>query len=220
MTEKIRGDNRIQKMEKIMARIQTRKVRFQQFWLFLNSAFCIWFLSAVVLGSITFFYSQYTSARKEDEQRRLIIHRLDTEIKSRLYYIAEQSNPDKFDVENFKNMLLSIENPEHSKYPIGVFPEFKKRNMRALLWELHTAVSKDAKPAIKKALDAAFELRELYEKKINFDISAEAGEIEKKVNEIFEKAIGSYHFRTKFAPLNLERWALPFTTQWGKQNKD
>ena len=125
---------------------------------FLNSAFCLWFLSSVVLGAVSYFYTKWEKTRGEalvkaqaqeqvEVERIRTIRKLDSEIASRLNYsavamqvLSAAEGPD-FDLnkpELVNDALRVLERPTEAAYPVNVFPEYSGRGFQSLLWELKT----------------------------------------------------------------------------------
>jgi len=203
----------------------TKQTLKQKIWVAINSAFFLWFLSTVVVGSIAILYTQHTERSKESEQDQVAIRKLDTEIKSRLYYVATQIDPKRIEDINASNVLLSLEKPSLESYPINVFPEYEKRNMRSLLWELHTLVPQMEKVEIESALNAAFHLRNMYE--IYLELYEEITPSSASTTSIIDLMLLYYVKKlfvmnlatvpVEFRPFDLDRWDSPFTNHWVKQ---
>ena len=204
----------------------TKQTLKQKIWVAINSAFFLWFLSTVVVGCIAFLYTQHTERSKETEQDRVAIRKLDTEIKSRLYFVARQIDPKRIEDSNVSDVLLSLEKPSLESYPINVFPEYEKRNMRSLLWELHTLVPQMEKVEIESALNATFHLRNIYEIYLELNEKITPSSLDLKgstklfslldyVKELFVMNLGTVPVH--FKPFDLDRWDRPFTNHWVKQ---
>ena len=116
---------------------------------FLNSNLGIWLLSSVVLGIVTFSYSQLNSHLSEKEKRAGNITKLQIEILQRTMqfqmYIGPITESKKFNQEipnkEVQDILWStLTLPEKSKdteHPIyAAFQEYKERPMVSLLVEL------------------------------------------------------------------------------------
>lgn len=142
-------------------------------WKVINSPFFLWFLSSIVIGLITFGYSSYISYQTRSNDNHLTIQKLDLEMKSRLRFFANKVKAesyttlsDGFSATNLAEAMLSLEVPEIQKFPIHIFPEYKQRNLRSLVWELHMRVPMDEKSQLAIALEALFDLRRIYEKQL------------------------------------------------------
>lgn len=133
-------------------------------WKFLNSGFFLWFLSTVVIGAGSYFYTTWSETRQLRLQTSDSIRKLDLEIANRLSFFAEQILA-RVEVED---ALLVIENPKKSSFPVGVFPEFYDRSLHALLWDLHSLVPVEEKDEIKTALNSAKDFKAVYLSTINY----------------------------------------------------
>lgn len=123
--------------------------RRSRFWKFLNSTFGIWFLSTCVIGAATFGFTEIINIQKVKRDKMAIIQKLDTEISARLR---------AFNLKKKKvitaDMLLILEVPDKSDFPSNVFPEYKLRTFRSLIYELHGLVPDNEKQEIERVLGA------------------------------------------------------------------
>lgn len=169
-------------------------------WTVMNSAFFLWFLSSVLIGSISFKYARWEK-QKEDERRNYEQHRiaeyernvsekkLDAEISSRLNYFGSMSGV----TGDFESLLI-LDKPLETKYPVNVFPEYAHRSLQSLLWELLRVVPDESKGEVNRA----YEVSKIFPKSFVTDQGIE------KAAFLKVKAIIS------FEDLNLARWGKPF----------
>ena len=127
-------------------------------WELLNSAFFLWFLSAIVLGSASFLYTKWNENKQIAFANNEKTRKLDLEISSRLSFFAEQILAKV----NLKDALLVLEDPEKSDLPAGVFPEFSDRSLRALLWELQSLVPPNEEEEISNAIKETKSFNKIY----------------------------------------------------------
>jgi len=127
-------------------------------WQLLNSKLFLWFLSAIIISSGSFFYTKWNENRQNILTIEKQIKKLDLEISSRLSFCAEQI----LAREKLKNVILVLENPEKSDFPAGVFTEFSRRSLRALLWELHSLVTPEEKEQINNASKTTKNFKKIY----------------------------------------------------------
>lgn len=150
-----------------------------KFWAALNSAFSLWFLSTIVVGSATFFYTKCEHKREDariasnraitlQQQRDLATRRIDAEIASRLSYVHSLTRTQDVGADSLERALLILENPSEGGYPVNVFPEYSRRSLRSLLWDLlhdlpaNTDEEKDERLRIEAAYQRARHLPTLY----------------------------------------------------------
>lgn len=132
---------------------------FQQKTLaFLNSALGIWLLSSVALSLVSWSYSRLSESVEEERENKATIQKLDIEISARIRKFEAFLQTDSSNVMYFIN-LLSLDNPSTiDKMAPVVFPEYSRRGMRSLLWELYSRVPENEKGAVTRALDVAEKL--------------------------------------------------------------
>jgi hypothetical protein len=116
------------------------------FWRILNSPFTIWFLSSVLLTSLSWGYSKWKDNENIKKESKEYIARLDYEIFNRIQYVEL----------TYKNLITNDSNEEAQKMIINnfiTFPStswvlyygFKERNFKSLLIELHEKVQDSEK---------------------------------------------------------------------------
>lgn len=148
-------------------------------WRLLNSAFTLWLLSTVVVGSIAFMFERWDRRREatrlvaaenaaRENQRRNTAQNLDAEVSSRLSYVNHVlTTPEIYAheerrAEQLVNALMALELPSLSEYPVGVFPEYANRNFQSLLWELLQNVPDSDKTSLQTALEQSKTLPSIY----------------------------------------------------------
>jgi hypothetical protein len=122
---------------------------------FFNSALGIWLLSSVALGLVTWTYTRWTETLAKARENREAVEKLDIEIAARIQRF------ESFVVDGSRNVtyfiaLISLDNPSAiDKVSPVVFPEFHRRGLRSLLWELYTRVPVSERPGVAAALKVA-----------------------------------------------------------------
>ena len=125
---------------------------------FFNSALGIWLLSSVALGLVTWTYARWTETLAKARENGEAVEKLDIEIAARIqrlesFLVDGSSNATYFIA------LVSLDNPSTvDKLSPVVFPEFARRGLRSLLWELHTRVPISERPGVAAALKVAEQL--------------------------------------------------------------
>jgi len=149
--------------EEVRAELSTTKPKTWQkkSLAFFNSALGIWLLSSVALGLVSWSYSRLSESIAEKKENNGAIQKLDIEITARIRrfeaFLANDSSNMMYFI-----ALLSLDNPSTiDKMTPVVFPEYSRRGLRSLLWELHSRVPEDEKKAVARALKTAekFSLR-------------------------------------------------------------
>jgi hypothetical protein len=188
--------------------------RSLSFWEVLNSAFFLWLLSSVVLGSASFIYTkwetQQDSKHKAHEEKQEFererarnVRKLDTEIAARLTYfnVLYRTDPSQ--------AILALEDPMRSGYPASAFPEFKGRNFHSLLWELIDLVDESQKPELRIAYEASKMFPTIYVLKSR--LASHSGrkiDSNKELSTI--RGLGDrFLMQSQYKSLNLNRWGSP-----------
>jgi hypothetical protein len=142
-------------------------------WQLLNSPFTIWFLSSIVLASLSWGYSKWKTIEETKKENKEFIARLDYEIYNRIQYVEL----------TYKTLLTNDSNDEAKRIVINNFitsPSiswvlyygFKDRNFKSLLIELHEKLPDVEKASLKKAISLFDNLVVEFEMKDkNFDFS-------------------------------------------------
>lgn len=167
-----------------------------RFWKFLNSSLGIWFLSTCMLGGATFGFTAFSETQKASREKLISINRLDTEITARLNAVHITKNKKVSALS-----LLSLEEPEHSEFPMSIFPEYKSRTFRSLLHELHSLIPAEEKQEIRNAIDSTRDWHRTY-KHSKSTRDGRSG---------FTAWANRMVFYVTIAPLNLKRWDFPFS---------
>jgi hypothetical protein len=146
----------------------------RRFWSLLNSSFALWFLSSVVLASLTGWFANYESRRNEENKKVETVRRLDTEIANRMsqalagLHLDEQrikQHPTFPPMAIYGNIVLYLDNSfahNHSNpRDFSIYPEYRNRSFRSLTIELNSLVDSSARIDLKEALAAYEELADL-----------------------------------------------------------
>ncbi|MDX6558233.1 MAG: hypothetical protein QOF72_1282 [Blastocatellia bacterium] len=191
-------------------------------WGFVNSAFFLWFMSSVVIGAVSLWYTRWDK-NKEDgrrlyEQEQTIKHereaaikKLDAELSSRLNYLAHPSYPNMRmpTVQRvLKDTLRAVNKPSETDEPINVFPEYANRNFQSLIWELLQLAPEEEKKQLVKAYQAAYWLPSGIS---NLPLLPrdDPPDPSRVPSHISEEEVFS---RLELASLDLRRWGSPFTS--------
>lgn len=117
-------------------------------WEILNSSFALWFLSSVVVASITALYTWYTENEKEEAKKSEIQRHLDVEISNRMALASSalrraQVTVGKGGYIKPVNVYLTavgyLDNTLRD-VDVSVYPDLKSRTFRSLVVELNSIV--------------------------------------------------------------------------------
>jgi hypothetical protein len=101
-------------------------------WQFVNTAFGIWFLSTIVLGFATWFYTRWSETSEIERIQTEQVKKLDTEIGARIQFaklaLAHDSSSNA--------VHSAVEELLHGSNRTVVFPEYRERGIVPLMWEL------------------------------------------------------------------------------------
>lgn len=148
--------------------------RRERLWLLLNSSFALWFLSSIVLAGLTTGFAYYESWRRGQERKVEIERRLDTEISSRIESALYGLRADKVRIDQgevyaprwiYSNTQSYLDNffvadPSNPR-DFSIYPEYQKRNFRALIYELRSSVDPSLRPELTDALTSYEQLLNL-----------------------------------------------------------
>jgi hypothetical protein len=140
--------------------------RRQRFWALLNSSFALWFLSSVLLASLTTAFT-YTQAKRGEQLRKAEIERrFDTEISSRISLALrgahfDQSriahgakySPESIYITAQSYLDNSFTSSSSSLQDFSVYPEYKGRTFRSLVLDLRSIVKRSRQSALTSALE-------------------------------------------------------------------
>ncbi|MCW3123373.1 MAG: hypothetical protein JWQ38_2865 [Flavipsychrobacter sp.] len=123
-------------------------------WMFMNSSIFLWFLSAVVIGLVSYFYNQYHQNLAVENQRLRRINQLDFEIENRVSdfwinlepFINKATSPENgsisfnstFNMDTLQCFWKAFKNAPivNPKFSTIVYEEFDKRTTPSLMFEL------------------------------------------------------------------------------------
>lgn len=139
--------------------------RPERFWRFLNSSFALWFLSSVVVASLTTALTYRQAQRGEQLRKSGIETRLDTEISSRIALAQRGSLLDRDRVARhneyppeaiYQNVQCYLDNSfrigSSNRLDFSIYPEYEKRTFRSLVFELRSVADPSARPELTDAL--------------------------------------------------------------------
>ncbi|MFY9852759.1 MAG: hypothetical protein WAK26_02640 [Terracidiphilus sp.] len=195
----------------------TRHSRGKRLWSLLNSSFALWFLSSVVLGGLTAAVTSYQRSNNERLRRAEVERRLNIEISSRIFDALDALRLEQIQIENGrKTLVLSVYmdainyldsrvTDDNKEYDFSVYPEYKQRKFRSLIFELSEVVDPSALPALRDAEANYRKLESLSEQENNqgnydskpFDKSASLDAV-KKSNDILEQLQKSPRWSAQF----------------------
>lgn len=148
-TEKAIRDSVLKQLES-----KADKTKGQKIHEWLNESFTIWLLSSVLLGLITWGYTEWDENRAERERNQAFITRLDIEISSRLRKAVDR-------LEKARNQVGLRESIEMLDRGSGIFEEFEDRNLESLLLELVWLVPRDEKQDLDVTRESYHTLQQL-----------------------------------------------------------
>jgi hypothetical protein len=137
--------------------------RGKRLWSLLNSSFALWFLSSVVLSGLTGAVTWYQRWNNERLRRAEVERRLNVEISSRIFDGLDELRLDQKRIENGSiipvltgymygvNYLDNRVTYNTETYDFSVYPEYKQRKFRSLIFELSEVVNPSALPALRNA---------------------------------------------------------------------
>lgn len=147
--------------------------RGKQLWSLLNSTFTLWFLSSVVLAGLTAVITMHQKSHSEQMHKADIQRRLNTEIGSR---IAESLDAMRLDLKRIEsgqayyagsiyNEALSYLDNRVTYGPklldFSIYPDYKMRGFRSLIFELTFVVEQSTLPMLREAEAAYKRLEDL-----------------------------------------------------------
>jgi hypothetical protein len=236
LTEEDKNRIRLEEIyrQELRQQLKPNSSRRERTLAFLNSAFFLWFLSTVLIGTVSFLYTRW-DIRREDERRKYEQKRqvesekttaagkLDTEIASRLRFVnglieTENSFPQQ---STLVKSVLILEKPSAMEYPVNVFPEYSNRSFQSLLWELMQVVPSDQKGQIETAFKEAKKLTALFILQTGTVASKPARQVtvkgkSKNILESNESILKEDQARllgiSGLKAFNLERWGKPLVS--------
>lgn len=152
--------------QEVRREIESRKTehsRGKQFWSLLNSSFALWFLSSVVLASLTAAITMHQRSHADQMQKAEVQRRLNTEIGSRVAEGLVALRLDLKRIESGKKYFAGSIYTEAASYldnrvtdgqkslDVSIYPEYQKRGFRSLIFELGGVVEQSAFPMLRDA---------------------------------------------------------------------
>jgi len=202
LEEKYRHEVR-QELGKLAPPLNWRK----RLWEFLNSHFGLFLLSSVVVGFLSWGYTQYDKQRMEYNQKISTIDKLDAELTHRCYAIKSATASLRKPLPNMQWFQPIFQ----MKHALGgdpgtdgvLFPEHKDRTMVGLLSELLTLVSDGEKTQIQEAREAVSELTAVVEAEMPMVIDPDKPEPIDRV-------------RAKTVANSIEKIVMPALKRWSR----
>jgi len=140
-----------------------RHSRRKRLWTLLNSSFALWFLSSVVLSGLTGAVTWYQRWNNERLRKADVERCLNIEISSRIFDGLDELRLDQKRIENgsvipaltvYMYGVTYLDNRvtyNTETYDFSVYPEYKQRKFRSLIFELSEVVDPSALPALRDA---------------------------------------------------------------------
>jgi len=187
--------------------VNKSRSRRERLWTLLNSSFALWFLSSIVLASLTTALTYYQAERSEQLRKTEIERRLDTEISSRITLaqrgalldgerVAQHNEyPPASIYQNVQSYLdNSFTTGSSNRLDFSIYPEYEKRTFRSLVFELRSV----ADPSARSELTAVLAV---YERLL--DLGSQPGKGEIATQQTVESALKLLDQLTK------RRWLPP-----------
>ena len=185
-----------------IAKTAQRDTFTQKIWAFLNCPLGLWFLSTIAIGIISWSYSQWQANQVQIQEYQKQRRKLNMEVASRIQtfknFLANAQNK-----EQLYYSISFLDDPEVDRFNLFIFPEFRKRSLRSLLWELNELVEKDEQADINEAILASEQLNDFYLKRLlDLDSSHNVGDepAPKKEVDMLKRLVD-----TKFAIFRFNR---------------
>jgi hypothetical protein len=136
---------------------------WKRLWSMLNSSFALWFLSSVVIAGLTAIVTNYQKRRGEDTQKVDTQKRLNIEIGSRIAegLVALHLDHDRMDRGQvffasalYSEALSYLDNRvvfEQKSLDFSVYPEYRTRSFRSLVFELSFVIDPSELPNLRQA---------------------------------------------------------------------
>lgn len=141
-----REKQRIRAEEAFRKRLQSDKsVRVRGLWSTLKSPLIIWVLSTIVIGVLSWLYTQEQKHHENEVQ----INKLDIEIAGRFGTTIWRIESNLTSDTKFDAAKLLLQSPTADN---AIQPEYSSRNLKSLLYELNGRVPASERPDTMKAL--------------------------------------------------------------------
>jgi hypothetical protein len=162
---------------------QTRRSARERTWTVLNSSFCLWVLSTVFIGGATAVYTSIQGTRAEINKNSEQRTKLETELACRIAlvrtrlddFLSGNEKPFPGTVASTAALFDAGKEAGASAY---VFPEFKDRTFRSLLFEFERLSA----PADRSTLDQASKTVEQIKTKLRHPPDVDMQDIMKDSN--------------------------------------
>jgi hypothetical protein len=152
-------------------------------WIFLNSTFCLWLLSTVIIGGATAVYTSIQSTRAETSRNSEQERKLETELASRIALVSTTlddflSGNEKAFPGTVASAAFLFDAGKDAGASGYVFPEFKDRTFRSLLFEFERLSA----PADRSTLEQARKIVEQIKSKLQHPPDVDIQDIVKGLN--------------------------------------
>lgn len=216
----------------VQQQLSSERKKDSRLWNIINSAFFLWFMSTIIVGIISFSYSNFVRNREDqrrkeeasqiiEQEKRIAARKIDAEVSNRLYYFAQLSKFKKQDAP--ANAIFVLEKPSSVDYPVSVFPEFANRNLQSLLWELLQVVPENEKQDVDLAYKQARRLSSMFLSEtsliaFNSNLPDFRSPLVKKFHSDAINNLFGEHQREQLQAFNLERWGKPLSLLYANDN--
>jgi hypothetical protein len=147
----------------------------QRLWTLLNSSFALWFLSSVVLAGLTTAVTFYQSKRGEHLRRAEAVRHLDTEISSRIGLAQRVVRLQQSSLapgygplsagDIYGTAVDYLDNSFATRpadpQDFSIYPEYKSRTFRSLIFELTTVADPSERLGLNNAVVTYEKLRDI-----------------------------------------------------------
>ena len=139
-------------------------------WAFLNSTFGVFFLGTIVVGLATWAAGVYEKQNRMTVEQAALIQKLDVELSYRLMPLASLFQGPKGSLDErvqieLASVVFSSEPPSKHNFMVmearNLYPEFRDKNLSALLIELRFVAPRERGPELRKAAAEAARMERL-----------------------------------------------------------
>ena len=135
----------------------------------------------------TWSYSQWQANQARENEDRLQARRLHLEVVTRVRSVFNLLDNAQ-NAEHFFAAISILDNPKLGNFSSSVFPEFRNRPVRSLLWELSLIGEKRRRYVLPHAITAAEEISDEYQKAV-LKLNSEPGFRDKPVPKEEDKKL-------------------------------
>jgi len=144
--------------EKLDKKDQQQSI-WSQVWLFLNSAFGLFFFGTIVVGLATWAAGFFEKQSQLTIERAALVHKLDAELSFRLSPLTSLFEGDSLNERvqaELASVVFSSDPPSKHSFMVtearSLYPEFRERNLASLFLELRFTAPKEREKDILNAM--------------------------------------------------------------------